>query len=67
MTPYAGYAIEPFERAPGLWRASVRRADAGSATQASADLATFTTSADAPTRDDAVRLAQAAIDAGLAC
>ncbi|MDC7789685.1 hypothetical protein PQJ75_29605 [Rhodoplanes sp. TEM] len=67
MTAYAGYAIEPFEREPGLWRAVVRRAEAAAATSASADLDAFTTSADAPSRDDAIRLAQAAIDAGLAC
>lgn len=67
MISHAGYAIEPFESEPGLWRAVVRRADAGAATSASADLEAFTTSADAPTRDDAVKLAQAAIDAGLVC
>lgn len=66
-TTHAGYVIAPFERAPGLWRAVVRRADAAAATTASADLDAFTTSADAPSRDDAIGLAKAAIDAGMAC
>lgn len=64
---HAGWTIAAFEREPGRWRAVAHRGDAAATTPASADLGGFTTSADAETAADAVRLAQAAIDAGTAC
>jgi len=61
---YKHFVIHPIEHEPGKWRATIRRADGSAVTCERTKLDSFTTSADTPTSEDAVRLACRAIDAG---
>jgi hypothetical protein len=58
------FDIVPFQREPGLWRASVTRMDGKLVTCAGTQFAAFHTSADTSTADEAVNQARNAIDAG---
>jgi hypothetical protein len=62
---YKLYEVEPFEREPGKWRASIRRSDGESLTVQGTTLPYFTVSADYPTSEQAIQEATAAIDGGL--
>jgi hypothetical protein len=58
------FTIEPFEREPGWWRATIRRQDGKAVTCENTRLPFFNTSADTATPEEAVKLACDAIDAG---
>jgi hypothetical protein len=63
---YKGYSIEPFEREPGRWRATIRRLDGRMIKAVGADMPfpSITTSADCLSADAAVELARKAVDGG---
>jgi Arc/MetJ-type ribon-helix-helix transcriptional regulator len=61
---YGRFQIEPFEREPGKWRASIRRFDASKVRVGETCVDRFITSADTSTADQASELARKIIDGG---
>jgi len=61
MTQYKGYRIEPFEPAPGRWRARISRLDGKRLKTAGQ---AFLDTLDTVSYEQAVKLAKQAIDRG---
>jgi hypothetical protein len=61
---YKQYTVQTFERAPGMWRASVRRTDGRLLWKGRAKIRSFVTGVDAKTPESAMQMAIAAIDRG---
>jgi hypothetical protein len=63
---YKGYSIEPFEREPGRWRATIQRLDGRKikAVGANTPFPSVTTSADCLSAEAAIELACKGIDGG---
>lgn len=58
------FQIEPFEREPGKWRASIRRSDGSKVRVGETCVDRFITSADTSTADQASEIARKTIDSG---
>jgi hypothetical protein len=61
---YKDYMISGYERAPGKWRARVRRTSGKALVVGRRKLLEFVTAMDSPSEADAMATAMAAIDAG---
>jgi len=63
---YKDYSIEPFEREPGRWRATIKRLDGKKIKAVGSDtpFPSVTTSADCLSEQTAIELARKGIDGG---
>jgi hypothetical protein len=61
---HKAYEMTAFEREPGRWRTSISRTDGHPVICQGVKMKQFTTSADAPTEEGAIKLAKDAIDGG---
>ena len=61
---YKHFVVEPIEREPGKWRATIRRVDGNAITCGETEKDFFTTPANTLTPEEAVQLACGAIDGG---